>query len=182
MYDLAVYLPSGAIGLLLAEQILDGLFGFSLPLSVGTPSDTTVGQVITAVIWLSASYLAGHIIAFASSYVVEKYVHNKLGYPSDIWLATEGLLLHGFPRKNIFKKLFRRNIRHSPQYWVPRLLELLQAPAIIPLTLIQFARPFGFYSHKLPYDLLPNIKSKFVRLDTGIATEPGSRWEKLVEH
>jgi hypothetical protein len=171
------------IALLLFSKIAHDIFNFQVPLSFGDPSQTTVWQVITAVVWLSASYLAGHITAFAASYLIEKFVHNHLGYPSDIWLKSEELPSKGKPRRLVFRKIFSRNLQQAPdQYWVPRLINLLQLPAAIPILVLGWLKPFGFYTPKIPFGLLPLVKHRFEALGTKVPLEQGSRWEKIVEH
>lgn len=179
---LAVYLPGGAVSLLLLNKVVTDLFKYPLPLTFGSSSDTAVGQVITAVVWLSASYLVGHIVAFISSYVVEKFVHNKLGYPSDIWLTSERLLHHGQPRRTTYRSIFSRSIAKSPDQWVPRLISFLQLPAAAPLFGLRLTKPFGFYTPKIPFGLLPDVERRYGRLQTSVAIDIGTRWEKVLEH
>lgn len=182
MYDIAVYLPGGAVSLLGIQLVAERLNFIGSDLLKGLSEGSAIEQVILGIVWLSASYLLGHVAAFISSYLIEKFVHYSLGYPSDIWLKSEQTLSSGHPRKAIFRKIFQRNLDSYPKYWVPRLIKLAQLPAVAPLLALKFAHPFGFYNHKLPYGILRDLTKRFGELGLNVPVEEGSRWEKIVEH
>lgn len=181
MYDLAVYLPGGAVALVLAHQFVENYV--SLPASIyGEQNVAAVGQVITAVVWLSASYLAGHIVAFVSSYLIEKFVHYNLGYPSEIWVESEDVLHEGTEVLD-HQVIFEQNLREShAKFLISKLILLSQVPATIPLLLVRFIKPFGFYTPKLPAGLKPKVTEKFGRFNFDVKIEKGTRWEKIIEH
>jgi hypothetical protein len=173
MYDVAVYLPSGAVGLILASKVSRDLLGYAGPIDFGRMDDTAVQQVIVAIVWLSASYLTGHIIAFISSYIVEKFIHNNLGYPSEVWLKSEMSATNGKLRDEVVKLIFKENMSKARSNWVHSIILLSQLPAIVPLMIMKMLLPLGFYSTKIPFGLLGILERRFDVLKTGV---------KIVEH
>lgn len=179
MYDIAVYLPGGAVALVLGEKAfgswlgIDGIYG---------DANSAVAQIITGVVWLSASYLVGHILAFASAYVVENFLYYKLGSPSDVWLKSEQHLRRGKHRRHIFRAIFSRSLKEYPNFFGPRFIRFLQLPAILPLYAARCLQVFGFYIHKLPHGILPEIRNKFRKLGTSVEIAEDTRWDKILTH
>ena len=182
MYDIAVYLPGGAVTLLALEALASKFDVDHLHLAMVPSGNSAIEQVILGVVWLSASYLLGHVVAFASSYAIEKFVHYSLGYPSDIWLKSERLLHHGEPRRQTFRKIIERNLHDYPYSWVSITILILQIPAGLALLAFRWSRPFGFYNHKLPHGILSDVSSRFSVLNLSVQIKEKSRWEKIVEH
>ncbi len=181
MYDLAVYLPGGVIILVIAKWAIDALLGVDLGLPAGLISNDpkdTIGVAIRAVIWLSASYLVGHLAAFVSTYVVEKFVHNNLGYPADVWLKWE----RAQPSERSLRAMFAENIAGRSRNAVSMLIIVAQLPAIVPLIALSIWKPLGFYSPKLPTGILDAVSIKYGNIKTGVPLEIGSRWDKIIEH
>jgi hypothetical protein len=181
MYDLAVYLPGGAVFLVILRALFEAATGQSLHLESMPNGDDTISLIIRATVWLSASYLAGHLGAFLSTYVVEKFVHNSLGYPSDIWIKYEIRNAENWSG-NILRQVFTENIARTKLNFVSIAIILAQIPAFIPILFFYIVKPFGFYSPKLPFQVLPAVRSQFEKLDFDINVKQGSRWEKVVEH
>lgn len=179
MYDLAVYLPGGAIILVVARWAVNALLeiDLSLPqgLISGDPTDP-IGLAVRAIIWLSASYLVGHLAAFVSTYAVEKLVHNNLGYPADVWLQWEN------DEKNDCRAIFANNIKNRPKNLVSYIILIFQLPAIIPILIVLIWKPFGFYVPKLPKGIFELVKDKYKSTKAPIEIKSGSIWDKIVEH
>ncbi len=181
-YDLAVYLPGGAVLVVLAQYALETTIGTPF-----RPSDVHFGggvvdNVVLAVLWLSASYLAGHLGAYLSALVIEKFVHNALSYPSTVWLKREEYTAAGISGKKYVANLFQDNARNYK--WNS---ESIVAFAFLfpfwPLFLVfLMVKPVGFYDSKLPEGLLSDVRREFRRVSTTVSVDEGTRWEKLVEH
>ena len=188
MYDLAVYLPGGAVILVLTKAAIEAILGYRVKIFVGSLSQyntDVIDLVIRSVIWLSASYLAGHLASFISTYIVEKPVHHYFGYPSGIWLEFEqkgrpGSLASDV--QNIILDNFKKSIIISLKDKVQVFVLFLQIPAIPFFTLILLRRAFGFYSPKLPLGLISNVKKSYNSIGVDITIDKGTRWEKIVEH
>ena len=182
MYDLAVYLPGGAIALLIAKFAFESIFGSTLHLPFNPEDGDTIGVAVKAVIWLSASYLAGHLAAFISTYVIEKLVHNNLGFPSEIWLELENSDEDLSSHSQFLRGIFTRNLRNFQKNLVNYVIVISQIPAFIPILLFLIRKPFGFYSPKLPVGVLNDVKFRYKEIGIDIPIKNGSRWEKIVEH
>jgi hypothetical protein len=107
-YDLAVYLPGGAILLLLLQYTFATISDAPLAAPISLAGHDTVDDIVMGVVWLSASYLAGHLGAFFSTYAVERFVHNALGYPSNVWLEMEESSVAGISPNVFVKEIFKR--------------------------------------------------------------------------
>jgi hypothetical protein len=164
-----------------ARALYEAATGQPLHLEAMPQGDDAIAIIIRATIWLSASYLAGHLGAFVSTYLIEKFVHNSLGYPSDIWIKFEIRNFEGWSG-NILRKIFTENIKNTKINFVSILVIFAQAPALVPILFFYLAKPFGFYSPKLPLQILPAVRKQFEKLDLDIVVKQGSRWEKVVEH
>lgn len=181
MYDLAVYLPGGAVLLVVTRYVIESLTGLSLGAGLLPATSDSISLVVRGIVWISASYLAGHIGAFASTYLIEKFVHNSLGFPSDIWLENEQTTGSG-DRSAILRKIFTNRIKNSDSSLVSYIILLSQIPAWMPLIIFRIVKPFGFYSPKIPLKLLDAVEKRFALLELEVKVEKGSRWEKIVEH
>ena len=181
MYDLAVYLPGGAVLLVVCKFIVESLLGHPIVPTLIPKDGDSINLVIRAILWVSASYLAGHLGAFASTYLIEKFVHNSLGYPSDIWLETEKQ--NGpIGKYQDLREIFTDKIHNTRLNLVSIAILILQIPAFLPIIFFYFVKPFGFYAPKIPSNLLPAVQKQFCKLHIDVKIEQGSRWEKLVEH
>lgn len=182
MYDLAVYLPGGAVFIYLLKIFADNLI-FSGPMMLPhASSNGVIDSIILAVIWISSSYLVGHLASFISTYAVEKFVHNHLGFPSEIWLKREKLSAQIGTDAQKIKQIFRERLENWPSGWVAILIIIIQLPAIVPIFAMIILKPFGFYSPKLPIGLSKQVSERLKIINDSIELENGSRWEKMVEH
>lgn len=181
-YDLAVYLPGGAVLLVIANFALDWITGWSAISAIHSLDQGAFGVVVQALFWLSVSYLAGHLGAFISTYVIERFVHNALGYPSDLWLKHESGSAEGKTAGEIVCSSIRGTIRGYPSNVSSRVVAAFQAP-LAPLHLVfAWIIPAGFYATKLPSGLMPDVRRKYLEIQTAVPLEQGTRWEKIVEH
>lgn len=187
MYDLAVYLPGGAVILVLTKAAMAAIFGLDFPMAgvVQNGSADSIGIIIRAVIWLSASYLAGHLASFISTYIIEKPVHHYFGYPSSVWLqfeenARKGVLIEAV--KDIMRNNFKKSLAITKKDIVQIIVLLFQIPAFIWFSIVFWRGAFGFYAQKLPLGIISKVRSKFRGIGINIPIESGSRWEKIIEH
>lgn len=181
-YDLAVYLPGGTVLLVLAQYTLETVIRSPFLPEVNHFGSTLVDDIVIGVLWLSASYLAGHLGAYLSSLVVEKFVHNALSYPSRVWLEKEEYTGAGISADQIVKSLIvqnARNYRWSPSSVLGFLFLLPLWPCFLAFFLI---KPTGFYDPKLPEGLLDDVRHEFKKVSPTIEVAVGTRWEKLLEH
>lgn len=63
-YDLAVYLPGGAVVLVIFLAVLDHWFPGNQFVPHLKFDKGTIGQIMKGVFWLAASYLSGHVSSF----------------------------------------------------------------------------------------------------------------------
>lgn len=182
MYDLAVYLPGGAIFIAISKVSIDSLFGIGGPFLSNLSSNETIRLVLASIVWLSASYFVGHLAAFVSTYVVEKLVHNHLGYPSEVWLVGERVYRSSASTSFSLHQFFRDKLCRWPRGWVSYLILVAQLPALLPLALVFWLKPFGFYSPKLPAGLSNLVEQRLRYISQTSSINDGNRWEKLVEH
>lgn len=188
MYDLAVYLPGGAVLLIILKSVLRAFASSeydAISAALMPNANDTIGLVIRSVIWLSASYLTGHLAAFASTYAVEKPVHHYLGYPSAVWLDFEEKAELG-KIAEILKKIFQKRVQQAFSGFyrdpVQILVLILQIPAIPIFFMIYKKGAFGFYSPKLPLGLMNDVRRHYDKIGVEIKIGSGTRWEKVVEH
>lgn len=181
-YDLAVYLPGGAVLIVLAQYTLETVIGAPFLPNVEHFGSDTVDTVVLAILWLSSSYLAGHLGAYLSSLVVEKFVHNALSYPSTVWLKKEEYTKAGIPSQQFLRNFFRRNALSYSWSGSSVIAFIFLFPLWIPFIFFFIARPVGFYDPKLPEGLLDDVRHEFGKVSLSVEVQEGSRWEKLVEH
>lgn len=181
-YDLAVYLPGGAILLVLLQYTFATISDVPLVAPISLAGHDTVDDVVLGVVWLSASYLAGHLGAFFSTYVVERFVHNALGYPSNVWLEMEESSKAGISPKIFVAKIFERNIKQYKLSFSSVIALAFLLPALPFFILFLIFKPVGFYVPKLPERILEDVRRAFRKTNSSVSVEKGTRWEKLVEH
>lgn len=181
-YDLAVYLPGGAVLLLVAHNLFATVVGGQLMPGQTFPAETTINSATQIVLWLSASYLVGHLGAFLSTYTVERFIHNALGFPSDVWLEKEERTQSGVGRREALKSIFQENIRSFRWSWSAGLSFLFQFPLWIFYIIFAAVLPIGFYIPKLPDGLLPDVRKVFDQIGSSIELKKETRWEKIIEH
>lgn len=188
-YDLAVYLPGGAILLVLLQYFVSTVFDGQVVTSIKLAGHDTVDDIVLGVVWLSASYLAGHLGAFFSSYAIERFVHNALGYPSNVWLEMEESSEAGLSPNVFVRNIFVRNLRSFAgvlkdfKRSFSSLLALLFLVPALPFFLIfLWIKPVGFYVPKLPERILPDVRRAFKKTRSSVSIEQGTRWEKVAEH
>jgi len=185
-YDLAVYLPGGAVLLVLAQYTLETMLGTPFLPEVSHFGSELVDGIILAVLWLSASYLLGHLGAYLSSLIIEKFVHNVLSYPSSVWLRKEQYVLEGIPSGQFLKNFFREKAKESFEKHRGRVTSWFAFgfffPVWIPFAIFFWLRPVGFYDPKLPDGLLGDVRREFKKVSNSVLVEEGTRWEKMVEH
>lgn len=181
-YDLAVYLPGGAVLLILGQYAFHTIVGSPFLPEISDFGSPIVNDVVLAVLWLSASYLAGHLGAFLSAMVIERFVHNALGYPSSVWLKKEEYTSAGVGAHRFLQNLFVRNVKNY-RWNISSILVITFLFPLYPCFLIFYLfKPFGFYEPKLPEGLGEDFRRGFGRIVSSISIEEGTRWEKIVEH
>lgn len=185
-YDLAVYLPGGAVLLVLAQYTLETVIGSTFLPQVTHFGNDWVDSIVLAVLWLSASYLLGHLGAYLSSIFVEKFVHNALGYPSAVWLKKERFVSEGIGKEQFLRSHFGKVLS---QGWEKHKKNPLSLSALLflfplwgPFIIFYFTKPIGFYDPKLPDGLYEDVKNEFRKVSATVQVAEGTRWEKLVEH
>ena len=179
---MAVYLPGGAVLLVLAQYSLETIVGTPFLPEVTHFGSTVVDNVILAVLWLSASYLAGHLGAYLSAQVVEKFVHNALSYPSTVWLKKEEYTAAGVKADQFLENLFQGNAINY-RWNLSSIAALAFLFPFWPFFLLFFLfKPVGFYDPKLPEGLLEDVRHEFKKVSRSVTVSVGTRWEKLLEH
>ncbi|AUX68713.1 hypothetical protein CHX26_03580 [Porphyrobacter sp. HT-58-2] len=185
-YDLAVYLPGGAILLVLAQYSLETILGSPALAQVNHFGSDLVNTVILAILWISASYLAGHLGAYLSSIFIEKFVHTALSYPSNVWIKKEEYTAAGISCDQFTKSFLTQKISEAWNKHRSRLtsiaLFVFLFPIWLPLSFFIWLKPVSFYDPKLPEGLLPDVRSEFSKISRTVKVEEGTRWEKMVEH
>jgi hypothetical protein len=185
-YDLAVYLPGGAILLVLAQYTLETILGTPAFAPVNHFGSDLVNTVILGVLWLSASYLAGHLGAYLSSICVEKFVHTALSYASNIWIKKEEYTAAGVSGEQFTKNFLTEKTKEAIQKNKNRptsiALFIFLLPIWLPLYFHHRLKPVSFYDPKLPDGLLGDVRSEFSSISRTVKVEEGTRWEKMVEH
>ena len=181
-YDLAVYLPGGAVLLVLIQYAFSTLLSQPIVPPVSVSGHSLVDDVVLAVLWLSGSYLAGHLGAFLSTYVVERFVHNALGYPSDVWIEKERTVGAGISARQTISGIFSRNVRQFRWDFVSIITMVFLFPAWPFFILFLMFKPVGFYTPKLPDHIQNDVMDAFKKTRSSVEVGEGTRWEKVVEH
>lgn len=181
-YDLAVYLPGGAVLLVILANFLNAFFPHTkFPINFDF-AGADVSIFVKVAVLIAGSYLVGHVGAFVSSYLIEKPVHYVLGFPSQNWVNLENFIEANPTNLDPANAVFRAQLKKAPLNRVTWVLYLAQLPAIIWIILGYVVKPFGFYTPKLPRGLLSAVTKNFDELATGVSISDNSRWEKVVEH
>ena len=180
-YDLAVYIPGGAIFLILARKVLEFLPTTFPEIGVSISSSPAINAGIELVLFLSAAYLVGHLAAFLSTYTIEKPLHNWLGYPSDIWLNREDLPGKGEDDSEL-RGVFRSKIKKYKFNLSGTIAATAHLPLFIQIGILYLFKPFGFYVPKFPAGQFEKIKARMEKIDVEIEIRSGTRWEKIAEH
>lgn len=175
-YDIVVYLTTGFLALVATSFIILPHLGLDSAIVEVSKQPSFIYSIIAFISFLLASYVYGHLIAFISSYVIERLVHSFLGYPSDVYftLATNG--------KVDDRTVFISSVKSYRFSLVSFGLILLSLPAIPVYVGIYLIGAFGFYYPKIPFALLPKLKERIKSLNLGVECAIGTRWIKVVEH
>lgn len=181
-YDIAVYLPGGAVILVILATTLEAWFPSYEAFPALIFGDGNVGDVIRAVFFLAISYLTGHVASFVSTYLIEKFIHNNIGFPSEIWIKSEDSYASSGFSQGMMKPIFREKISNRNATWVAKAIIFAQVPAFHFILICKHLLPFGFYTPKIPLGIKKKVITKFDKLNTGIAVSAETRWEKIVEH
>jgi hypothetical protein len=181
-YDLAVYLPGGAVLLLIIQTILTPFFSpTTLPTFIET-GDKSVDTLLKGVFWLSLCYLTGHLGSFISTYSVERMVHDVLGFPSDNWIEREKYVTNGVQDKKATTKIIKQNISRYRPNFSSLIVILFQSALFLPLVIFFIFKPIGFYSTKLPDGISLDLSIKYNKLKCSVPLEKNTRWNKIIEH
>ena len=211
-YDLAVYLPGGAIILVLLAHLFglgavdDGVstgggaatsaIASQAALQIRLSANSTVNAVIEGLFWFSASYLTGHLAAFVSTYLIEKPVHNWLGFPSENYELREteyqkilaGRSAQDFSPQDheafvaAVTQRQKDDIKTYKKGISAKVGMFANAPVFPFIVLFRIIVPLGFFNNKIPLghrDRLENRLSDY-GLGDGLMQDP--RWHKLLEH
>ncbi|MEL6530658.1 MAG: hypothetical protein AAFQ27_11900 [Pseudomonadota bacterium] len=185
VYDLAFYLPGGALLLMLGQYTLASSFSFSAIPDLEflkIEGFDTLNSFVVGVLLLSASYLAGHLGAFFSTYVIERFVHNALGFPSEIWWEADQIDVRGRARSDKIRRIFSDKIADYNWCFPSVMVGLAQLPLTFHFVIFRLFLPVGFYMPALPVGLLTDVRLAFEKVGSSIEVGRDTRWEKVVEH
>jgi hypothetical protein len=175
-YDILVYLGVGILALPLARELLIVPLGLTLPV-VTTPTDSAfVRAAFETLYLLFTGYALGHVIAYVSSYFVERFIHEWLRYPSDVWLSL------GNRRAATRFSIFNSNINTTEVSLASLLTGLFHLPLWPIYALVHASDSFGFYTPKLDAAFLPSVRAKVAKLGIPTPVTHRSNWAKSLEH
>lgn len=183
-YDLAVYLPGGAVFIVVLRAISVAIFGYDPFQLIALSDGNSIDIAIKAVAWLSLSYLAGHLAAFVSTYTVERFVHEVVGFPSDIWFEKELKVRGGVEARTALRSIFDNKIsayKHRLRFSSVIVL-FFQAPLILYLVIFWIFRPLGFYYPKTPDGIISDVEECYRKIRSSVQFDISTRWDKMVEH
>lgn len=183
-YDLAVYLPGGAVFIVVVRAVSIALLGHNPFQMIDLSDGNSIDTAIKAVAWLSLSYLAGHLAAFISTYTVERFVHEAVGFPSDIWFEKEQKVKAGVEARVALRSIFSDKIssyRHHLTF-SSKLVIFFQFPIIIYLIIFLIFKPLGFYHPKTPDRIIDDVAKCYRRIRSSVEFDISTRWDKVVEH
>ena len=182
-YDIAVYFGVGIIVLPFLIYVIDAIEVIKQNSSIFDDSGLSFTfNTFVIVFGLFSAYSIGHIIALLSSYIVEKFIHYWLGYPSDVWKKFA-------PGEDAeYFNHVKAHIKDRASLPLIIGLVILYLPIIVPIIFIYLFKLFGFYRPKLPIELASKLELKlkstlddFVfKNDDGVETK--IFWMKIVEH
>lgn len=173
-YDLTVYFGMGILALPLIYTLLVAPFGAYFPKFIIPSKNNITITSISILAMLFAGYALGHVIAFLSSYFIEKFVHRNYGYPSDLFVEqceNDNL--------KIEKRIYINNIFLSfPQFF----MFLFHLPIAPIYCLVHKIGAIGYYSPKLPLSFKADIEKKMKKEKISVPVEFQTRWAKTIEH
>lgn len=175
-YDLVVYFTTGIIFGFLINILLLRPIGLDVIEPNVAGGASLVYSVLSIIAYLLAGYVIGHILAFIASHIIEKFVHQMLGYPSDLYasLARTGLE----DNRDVFSSSVKNY--YKKRFFIVNLI--IHLPALPAYFLIWLAGAYGFYYPKIPLALFSRLEEKVSSLELGVDLSDGSRWIKIVEH
>lgn len=175
-YDILVYLGVGILALPFARDFIVAPLGLALPgLNIKSDSEFVKAAFQTLYL-LFVGYAVGHGIAYVSSYFVERFIHEWLRYPSDVWLSLSNR--RGVSRFSIFNS----NINSTRPHVAPLMTGLFHLPLWPIYAVIHASDSFGFYTPKLDASFLPLLREKVLALGIPTPVTHRSRWPKSLEH
>ena len=175
-YDVLVYLGVGILAMPLLREFLIIPLGISLPVLTSTSDSPFVHAAFEFLYLLFTGYALGHVIAYLSSYFVEKFIHEWLRYPSDVWLSFGNRA--GATRFSIFNS----NINTTALSVASLVNALFHAPLWPLYALVHATGSFGFYTPKLDNAFIPLVKAKIAALGLPTPVTHRSKWAKTLEH
>ena len=175
-YDIVVYLGVGILALPLARDFIVAPLGLGLP-TVIVPTDSAFVRAAFEMLYLLfVGYAVGHGIAYVSSYFVERFLHEWLRYPSDVWLS-----LSNRPGAKRFE-IFNSNINTTRLSLASIMPAIFHMPLWPIYAAIHASDSFGFYTPKLDSSFLPPLRDRVAVLRLPTPVTHRSRWPKTLEH
>lgn len=173
-YDIVVYFGAGLVSLPIAYSLIVFPWAEYLPPVILPLEDGFARDAFLTLAILVSGYLLGHIVAFLSSYFVEKFVHRTYGFPSDLFLdqcAQDSLV--------VTPKVSVRSLCRSVPMTVMALFHLPLLPFYLATN--RFTK-LWYYEPKLPLNFKATIEERLGQICPGITVEKSSRWAKIIEH
>jgi hypothetical protein len=175
-YDIVVYLGVGILALPLARDFIVTPLGLGLPPLIVTSDSDFVRAAFETLYLLFVGYAVGHGIAYVSSYFVERFIHEWLRYPSDVWLSLSN-------RKGDTPfEVFNSSITTTPISLASILTAAFHLPLWPVYAIVHATGSFGFYTPKLDSSFLPIVRAKVAALQLPTPITHRSRWPKTLEH
>lgn len=183
-YDIVVYFGIG----LLALPIIQHYYTTPLNLTIRNPVAQTgndiLNTILTILVFLFGSYLAGHGIAYSSAQFIQKSADNIFGKTSGV-IIWESLTTDE-SRKKRTQELIILHLKGSFQKhnWPANTLRAVVHFPVIPLYLvIYFVGIFGYYGSRVPASIIDITRTKLK--DIGLPDIPVAHqghWFKPLEH
>jgi len=175
-YDILVYLGVGILALPIAREFVIIPLGLTLPVVTAATDSAFVRAAFETLYLLFTGYALGHVIAYVSSYFIERFIHEWLRYPSDVWLSL------GNRRGATRFSVFNSNINTTEISLASLLTGLFHFPLWPLYALVHASDSFGFYTPKLDSAFLQPVRDKVVKLGIPTPVTHRSKWAKSLEH
>ena len=149
-YDFLGYLIPGGVFLFLLYFCGVGI-GFDLILQIAKfiKNNASALSILNYATLTIASYIAGHFISLASAFFIEKFMNDKLGYPSIYLFEKIG---------GISNSVSRRDCKNKIKYFIIKI-------ALLPVCFGDCITRMLCYSRSLPSELAnvvwPTVKERY---------------------
>lgn len=183
-YDIVVYFGGGLFAVPFIYRYLLQPFGLSMPTFTVPMGDGLLAETVAVLTTLFVIYIAGHMLAYAGSQFIEKFVDRIFGKISSAIIVSSKS--NPANRDEHIQALIYSQVSKikSERAVIPSLvrfsLHLLMSPIYLAIFGLGF---FGYYDSRVPKAVLDRAEKKFKKLSSGeCKISIDSKWYKALEY